>query len=70
MTSIPLESWRLAKGLTYEELGRRLGVHTATAHRWCVGEQSPTVRKLPRLVKATGLTVAQLRPVHADRSAA
>lgn len=38
MADLPLtrlESWRLKQGLTYSELGARLGVTQQAAHRYC-----------------------------------
>lgn len=70
MNHPPLEKWRLEKGLTYAQVAGMFGVHTATAHRWCVGLGVPRPGQVKALMKRTGLPLEAIRPPQAQRSAA
>lgn len=52
---------REARGLSADELGRRIGVDEATIRRWEGGEEEPAVAALPGLASALGVSPDELR---------
>ena len=48
---------RIAKGLSQEELGERVGVKKAAVSKWETGRVYPRPRQARQLAKALGITV-------------
>ena len=59
MRQHPLKTWRLARGLTLAQAGRKAGVTAEAWRLWECGKY-PTFPHLRVLVKITGLRVEEL----------
>ena len=57
-----LAAARIAKRLTQAQLGKLLNVTHGCIGNWEVGETTPSIRKLPQLEKALGVSVGMLLP--------
>lgn len=55
-----LFSWRLKRGFTQEELGKRAGLHWMTISRLESGKTRPFIRTVRSLCKALNLEPGQL----------
>ena len=51
---------RESKGLTQEELGKKIGVNRSTVAMWETGEAMPRADKLPELAKILGCSIDDL----------
>jgi len=64
-----LEQYRLAKGLTYEDLAERIGAsNKALARAYALGLRWPKPRRLERILRATGgeVTLEGMHRRHLD----
>jgi transcriptional regulator with XRE-family HTH domain len=58
----PLTAFRKAKGLSQEQLAKRLKLSNSALGRVIRGKRKIGERKLPIIVKVTGISAAVLRP--------
>lgn len=49
-----------ASGMNLTEFAKRAGVPLSTAHGWVYGTHGVRLKRLPRIAKALGTTVAEL----------
>lgn len=55
-----LREMRKAKGLTLTKLGAKIGVSRNAIHLYEIGERNPTIKKIPALAAALGVTEAEI----------
>lgn len=60
IASSPLQRWRLARGMSLEELGQRVSICRTTIWRAESGVSRPSLEFTKRLVRETGLSPAQI----------
>ena len=58
-----LKQLRVAKGLTCEELARRIGVTDGTISNWETGRGLPRPRSFPKLARQLGITPLRLAQI-------
>lgn len=56
----PIKAARLAKGLSQEELGSKIGATKAAVSRWEGGSRLPRRRQAMKLVEVLGIDFADL----------
>lgn len=67
MTDVhPLRRWRKEHGLTAADLASRVGVVASQITQIETGKREPSVESASRLVKETGLDLAEIKPTLAD----
>lgn len=62
MAATHLAVWRSKSGRTQEALAKELGVSSMTVSRWETGERKISAKRLPKVVKLTGIPARDLRP--------
>jgi transcriptional regulator with XRE-family HTH domain len=60
-TRLFLAEWRLAKGLTQEQLADRLGTSHVTVSRWETGKRQPNLNAQEAIAEAMGIEAVDLR---------
>lgn len=64
-----LRAWRLAKGMTLEQVGGEMGVEHTTVQRWEFGKIAIPSTKLERLAALYGVSVPSLLAAPNDHRA-